>query len=281
MKTISAALEAHLALETTTLATCWKVTLVNGTVHGFTSHDRDLVVSGVTYKASTGLLPSAISSGADLAVDNLDVVGALDASVITEADLNAGKWDYATVEIFQVNWADLTQGTIKLRNGKLGEIRFGRQQYSAELRGLTQLLQQAVGELYSATCRADLGDARCKITLASFTVTGTITSVTSNRVFTDSGRGEGSAWFEGGKITFTSGPNNGLSMEVKSFAAGGQFTLQLEMPFTVQAGNTYSVHAGCRKRFTEDCKNKFNNVVNFRGEPHVPGNDKLLEVGGL
>lgn len=280
MKTISAGLAAHLALNSTTIATCWKATLTNGTVYGFTSHDADLVVSGVTYLAATGQTPSAISSGSDLAVDNLDVIGFLDSAVITEADVNAGLWDYAAIEIFQVNWADLTQGTLKLRNGKLGEIRLGRQQFTAELRGLTQHLQQVIGKIYSATCRADLGDAQCGINLASWTVTGTLTGVTSKRVFTDSARAEASQYFTGGKITFTGGANNGLSMEVKSFASG-VFTLQLEMPFTVAIGDTYSVYAGCRKRFSEDCTVKFSNAVNFRGEPHVPGNDKLLEVGGV
>ena len=279
MKTVSAWLGAHLALNSTTIATCWKATLTDSTVYGFTSHDTDLVVDGVTYLAATGQTPTAISSGSDLAVDNLDVIGFLDAAVITEADLNAGLWDYAVIEIFQVNWADLTQGTLKLRNGKLGEVRYGRQEFTAELRGLSQHLQQFVGQIYSATCRADLGDARCGITIASWTVTGTLTGVTSNRVFTDSGRAEASRYFEGGKITFTSGANNGLSMEVKSFAAG-VITLQLEMPFTVAVGNTYSMQAGCMKRFTEDCGTKFSNKVNFRGEPHVPGNDKILEVGG-
>lgn len=280
MKTISAGLATHLAGYSTTIATCWKATLASGAIYGFTSHDRDLLVSGVTYKAATGQVPSAISSGADLAVDNLDVIGFLDSTTITEADLMVGKWDYAAIEIFQVNWADLTQGTIKLRNGRLGEVRVGRLQFVAELRGLSQSLQKIMGKIYSASCRANLGDSQCGIALASYTVTGTLTSVTSNRVFTDSGRAEAARYFEAGKITWTSGLNNGLKMEIKGFSAG-LFTLQLEMPYTVAIGDTYSVYAGCMKRFTEDCGTKFNNKVNFRGEPHVPGNDQILKVGGL
>jgi uncharacterized phage protein (TIGR02218 family) len=68
-------------------------------------------------------------------------------------------------------------------------------------------------------------------------------------------------------------------MEVKSFA-GGSFTLSQLMPKTISVGDSYSVYAGCRKRFLEDCRDKFNNVVNYRGEPYVPGTDQIMQYGG-
>lgn len=288
MKTISVALAAHFASEVTTLATCWKVTrrpitpaeiiAGQGAVFGFTNHTSDLTVDAVLYQASTGYTPSGITSNINLAVDNLDVVGLLDSSTITEQDLQAGLWDYAEIEIFQVNYADLTQGTLKMCKGNLGEIKTGRQQFTAELRGLAQKLQQTIGEVYSPSCRADLGDARCTVDLAPFTVTGTITSVVDAHQFTDTGRSEAADYFKGGKITFTSGDNENISMEIKAYASD-QFTLQLPMPYVVQVGDTYSAVAGCQKRLN-DCVTKFNNVVNFRGEPYVPGNDSLMQVGG-
>lgn len=279
MKTISAGLATHLAGEVTTIATCWKATLTDGTVFGFTNHTDDLTVSAQLYKAATGQSATAIASNADLAVDNLDVIGFLDSAVITEADINAGRWDYAAIEIFQVNYADLTQGTLKQRAGRLGEIRLSRSEFVAELRGLAQNLQQLIGQIYSASCRADFGDARCGLTLASYTFSGTVTTGGSTRVFTDSGRAEASDYFGAGKVTWVTGANAGYSMEVKSFAAG-VFTLQLPMANTITAGDTYTASAGCRKRFDTDCKTKFSNVVNFRGEPHVPGNDQMAKAGG-
>jgi len=279
LKTISAGLATHLAGEVTTIATCWKATLSDGTVFGFTNHTDDLTVSSQLYKASTGQSATAIASNADLAVDNLDVIGFLDSAVITEADINRGRWDYASIEIFQVNYADLTQGTLKQRAGRLGEIRLSRAEFIAELRGLAQNLQQLIGQIYSASCRADFGDARCGLTLASYTFSGTVTTGGSTRTFTDSGRAEASDYFGAGKVTWVTGANAGYSMEVKSFAAG-VFTLQLPMAQTITAGDTYTASAGCRKRFDTDCKTKFSNVVNFRGEPHVPGNDQMAKAGG-
>ena len=284
MKTISAGLETHLALESTTLATCWKVTRTDGTVYGFTSHDKDLVVSGVTYDASTGFTPTAIQTSARFDVDNLDVDGMLDSSAITEADVRAGRWDHAAVEIFEVNWADLTQGVLKHRKGRVGEIRTGRTAFIAELRGLMQFLQQTLGRLYGAACDAEVGDARCGVTLASFTVAGSVSVVSSNREFTDTSRGEQSGWFDQGKLTWTSGLNNGLAVEVKTYTLTGSpatadIALVLPMPYTVAIGDAYSMSAGCDKRFAT-CGSKFANKINFRGFPHLVGMDRLLS-GGL
>ncbi len=281
MKTISTNLKNHIAQEVTTLCTCWKATLTNGTIYGFTDNVENIEYNGVLYIASTGFTPSAISTNASMAVDNLEVVGLIDDASITEADINAGLWDFAEIEIFQVNYTDLTQGHIMLHKGNIGEIKFNNQQFTAEFRGISQRLQQNIGELYSAACRATLGDSRCKINLASYTVAASVTSVdASNSIITASSLGQAAAYFDAGLVTFTSGLNNGLAMEVKTHAAGGVLTLHLPMTYQIVAGDTFTVYPGCKKRFITDCKNKFNNVVNFRGEPHVPGNDKLLRVGG-
>lgn len=280
MKSISAALNTHLNQEVTTLATCWKATLENGTIYGFTSNISDLVISGVTYSASSGCTPTAIASNSDLAVDNLDVIGFLDSAQITDADIQAGLWDFAAIEIFQVNYLDLTMDRLRLRSGRLGEIKTSRQQFIAELRGIAQQLQQNLGQVYSASCRADLGDARCKVNLAAITVTGSVTIATSSQVFTDSARTEADGYFDNGLMTFTSGGNIGLSMEIKTFIAD-VFTMQLPFPYAIALTDTYSAYPGCKKRFIEDCKTKFANAVNFRGEPHVPGTDQIMAVGGV
>lgn len=277
MKAVSANLATHLAGVVLTLATCWKVTRTDGEVFGFTDHVEDLVVNGVTYQAATGYTASAVRSTADLAVDNLEVRSFLDAASITASDLLAGIWNHATVEIFRVNYAALGDGTLSVRKGHLGEIRVQGQGFIGELRGLAQALQQTIGEVYTPSCRADLFDARCGLVEASFTVTGTVTSVTSNAVFLDTGRTEALHWFRGGKVTWTSGNNDGLAMEVKAWTLSSKtFELMLPMTRAIQVGDTYSAIPGCLKRFGADCVTKFSNGVNFRGEPHVPGLDAMV-----
>jgi uncharacterized phage protein (TIGR02218 family) len=282
MKTISTTLKNHISGEVTTLAMCWKLTRRDAVVLGFTSHDRDIVFEAVTYKAATGFTPSAIENSAALNVDNLDVEGMLADGSITEADIMAGKYDFAEIEIFQVNYADLTQGALKLRRGWLGEVSFHKNSFVAEVRGLTQRLSQRIGELYSPSCRATLGDSRCKVSMAAHTVTGSVTSAISAQECMDSTRSEATGLFNFGTITFTSGDNSGLSMEIKEYflqSGDGRMILALPMPYAISIGDNYSMTKGCDKT-ASICHSRFNNVLNFRGEPAVPGMDRMLETAG-
>ena len=277
MKNITSEFTAHLAQENLTLAQCWKLVRRDGVVLGFTEHDVDIALGGVVYKAASGLKPSAVESQASLAVDNLDVEGILDASAITEADILAGRYDFAQVETFLVNYEDLSQGTLKLRRGWLGEVQLNKQHFIAEVRGLTQKLAQHIGELYSPICRAQLGDERCGVNLPTHQVTGTVSSVMSSQRFTDINRIEAVGYFDLGRVTFTGGANNGLSREVKFFAKGGEFEVVLAFPYAVQQGDAYELVRGCDKTIST-CINRYHNALNFRGEPHVPGIDRLLET---
>jgi uncharacterized phage protein (TIGR02218 family) len=283
-KAIGVALQAHLAGELTKLATCWRATLTNSTVYGFTDHDKDIVYSGVVYESATGFAATDVASGSSLDVDNLEVAGMLVSPAITDDDLHAGIWDGAEIKIFQVNWSDLTMGAINLRIGHIGQVVAGRNAFRAELLGLTQAYTRSIGEITSAACRATLGDARCGVNLAAggspelFTQTGTVDAFDAvTLVLTDAARTEATSFFQYGVVTFTSGANIGLSFVVKDSAVG-TITLQLPPPYTVAAGDGYSAVAGCDKKL-RTCIDRFNNVVNFRGEPYLQGLDKLVQVG--
>lgn len=276
MKTIPSALLDHMQQEVTTLAMCWKITRADGVVMGFTDHHDNMIHDGITYKAASGFTPTALASSASLDVDNMDVEGVLNSSTITEADIMAGRYDFAEVLVFQLNHAVPEQGRVMLRRGWLGEVSLQGGRFVAEVRGLAQKLSPQIGELYSPACRASLGDGRCKVNMAGYTHNGTVTAITSGRVFTDSGRGEPGTYFNTGIITFTSGNNTGISMEVKEYA-GGQFVLSLPMPYPIQTGDVYTAKAGCDKTFGT-CVTQFNNALNFHGEPHVPGLDRILET---
>lgn len=369
MKTVSSALKAHLAQQYQTMATCWQATLVSGTKYRFTDHDKDLVISGWsapdnilhgTYAAATGFSAKAIATSDALNVDNTEAESILNSASITESDLLAGRWDNASIIIFQVNWADLTMGPLYQRAGWIGEVSSGRTMFRAEIRGLMQRYTGTLCELTSVACRANFGDARCKVVLTGYTVTGTLTSVNADNMtlydtsrvesgptggvgitgitkanpgvvtiasdialadgqvgtisgvggmlqantmvrvrnpsgltfqigdtssfstYTSGGTftpaGASASRFDGGTITFTSGLNNGLSFEVKAYVPG-QITLYQALPFLAATGNTYSLVQGCGKDLYADCRDRFNNVVNFRGEPFVPGFDRMVQVG--
>jgi len=278
VKALDSATLAHLAGEELTLSTCWKIEADGQAAVGFTDHDSDLVVSGLTFSALGGYAPTSIQSTSGLSVDNLDIQGLLSALGITDADIQAGIYDYAEVWIFQVNWADVTQ-VIPLKYGHLGEVRTN-DSFLAEFRSLSQLLSQTIGSTITPDCRAQLGDSECGVTLSGFTVTGSVVAVTDRSKFTDTTRTEADNYFKYGLLTWTSGNNSGYSMEVKLYTLStGEFEIFEPMPFDVQAGDGYSVYAGCDKFFST-CKAKFNNVINFRGEPHVPTQDQISGFGG-
>lgn len=274
MKPVSSNLQAHLNQEVMQLATCWKLTRRDNVVMGFTSHQKDITFESVQYKAATGFTPSAVSSHSGLEVDQLDVEAILDSNQIAVDDIHAGIYDFAEIEIFMVNYSDLTQGKLVLRRGWLGEIRYNESYFNAEVRGLGQKLTQTIGDLYSPRCRAAFADTYCGVNGASFTHTGTVEQVSNQRRFTDSSLAQEDGYYNYGLVSFTSGHNNGLAMEVKYYQSD-VIELALPMAYAIQVGDDYTIVAGCDKRF-DTCKSRFSNAVNFRGEPHVPGNDKLI-----
>lgn len=385
-RVISPAMAAHLAGDVQTLAHLWLVTRKDGARFGYTDHDSDIVFGGVTYLAASGFTASNVQSSAALNVDNLEVAGMLSSASIQETDLMAGLWDYASVSLSFVNYKDLTMGAVHVKAGTLGQIRVTRGQFVAELRGLTQPLQQSLLEFYSPGCRANFADARCKVNPAPWTVTGSVAAsgatnnqswsdpaltqttaaappvalqaiqlgaatrcyapwhgITSGAYITIGGATFGtvyvnlpfsgwqsipilppelakinglagfatyidrdnfylncdssqliknqgsqitltgakanlsgaSEYFTGGLVTWLTGANAGLSMEVQTYVPG-YVKLFEPMPHPVVAGDTYTIRAGCDKLLAT-CRNKFSNAINFRGEPWIPGSDQLMQ----
>jgi len=276
-KSISQAYAAHLAQEVTTLALLFLITRTDGEVFAFTSHDRSIEYGGRTYSPLNAFTPSSVVSSAGMSVDNLDTQAVIDADEITDDDLRAGLFRYADVQIVEVNWEDLTQGARIIRTGNLGEITVNKSgTWVAELRGLMQALQQTYGRIYSRRCDADLGDTRCGFDLPSRTQTGVVTAVASRASFSVNGITDDV--FDGGLLTWTSGLNNGVAMEIKRWSGSPSDSVELfdAMYFNVQVGDTFSMSPGCDKMLST-CRDEFNNVVNFRGFNDIPGRDAILK----
>jgi uncharacterized phage protein (TIGR02218 family) len=280
MRSIPPALQTKLDCGVTTLCRCWLLTRRDGVVQGFTDHDEDLTLNATVCRAGGGLNASEATQQLGLAVTASEISGALSDDTLTEADLAAGRYDAAAIEVWLVDWTDPTLKVL-LGRGTLGEVRREGFAFAAEVRGLADRLSEQHGRLYTATCSADLGDARCTIDLTSgaFRGTGAIAALNGTSVFVASGLDAfADGWFTAGHLTFTSGANNGLAIEVKSQRVqAGAVVVELwqSMPEPLAAGDAFVVTAGCDKRFST-CRDRFSNSINFRGFPQIPGNDFVM-----
>ena len=277
MRQLDPNLQAHLDTGVTTLAWCWRITRNDGARLGFTDHDRDVVFDSTTFEASTGLTATEMHSEVGLAVPNLEVSGALRSDRLNADDLAAGAYDNAGIEIFRVNWVSPDQRLL-MRKGTIGEVKRGTTAFAAEVRGLADALQQERGRIYQFSCDADVGDTRCGVALAAsqFSGSATVSAILDGRSFTANGLGAfATGWFARGLITWTAGANAGRTVEVKRhwFGPSG-ITIEVwqDMSAAIAAGDSFTVSAGCDKQFIT-CRNKFANGLNFRGCPHIPGND--------
>lgn len=277
MKEVPEGLVAKLASGVTTLCWCWRLKRHDGITQGFTDHDRNVVFDDTVFEAATGFTASEIRDSVGLSVDNLEVTGALTSERLTEMDLAAGLYDDAQVEIFRVDW-EAPENRVLMRTGSLGEVRRAGIGFAAEVRGLAHYLQQTKGRVFQYTCDADLGDHRCKVVLGApeYTATGAIISVMSPRRFSVSGLELfANDWFSRGLLTFSSGAAAGQKIEVKSHKQSGsdvRIELWAAVRGPLEPGQTFSICAGCDKTLAT-CWGKFFNTLNFRGFPHIPGND--------
>ncbi len=282
MKSLPAGLADHLASGVTTLCWCWRLTRRDGVRLGFTDHDRDLAFDGTTFEAAAGFTASEITDAVGLGIDNLDVESALSSGRLDENDLTAGLYDDAHVEIFRVNWNAPDQRAL-MRSGSIGEVRRTGRAFAAEIRGLAHYLQQPGGRLYQYACDADLGDQRCGVNLstAAHRGIGNVATIIDARRFNSSGlQGFANGWFTRGILTFTSGSSAGMRFEIKRHdvsAQGIALETWLEPAHPFNPGDTFQITAGCDKQF-QTCRTKFSNTINFRGFPHMPGNDFLASI---
>ena len=274
------ALDDHLALGTTSVCRAWAVTRADGLVMGFTDHDRDLTFDGLLFRASTGVTAKALQQSTGLSVDNSEAIGALTSAALTDADILAGRYDGAEVQVWLVNWADVTARKLQFR-GSLGEIERSGGGFRAELRGLAEVLNQPQGAVYQTTCSAVLGDARCgfDLTALGFSDERPVEMVQDRRLFRFAGfTGFDDRWFEGGRIVVLTGGAAGLVGVVKNDrldATGRSIELWQSLGADIVAGDMLRVEAGCDKR-ADTCRLKFNNFLNFRGFPDIPGEDWLM-----
>lgn len=257
------------------LAFCWRLERRDGVTIGLTSHDRPLDVAGLRYAAAPGITPSAILRGGDGAAELADIEGALSAAAIAEDDLDAGRWDGATLLLHLTEWTDPGALWLELARGVMGGVERKDGRYAVTLRGAGSLLDRAVAPVTSPTCRARLGDVACRIDMRARQRIMRVDAVTGDRLRC-AGLADGRYPF--GHVRWLGGANTGLVQMIVD-QAGDDLFLAEPPAFPVAAGTRVLLVEGCDKRL-ETCATRFANAANFRGEPHLPGMDLLTRYPG-
>ena len=277
MRDISPSLATALNSGVTTHCRCWRLVRRDCVALGFTDHDHDLIIDGITFEAASGLDASAMDTETGLATGGGDVSGALSSARILPDEIEAGLYDGATLKSWLVDWTAPVLDFV-LDAATLGEIKRADGRFIAETRNALHALDQERGRLYSAGCTAELGDARCGVNLLATALSCTTTverSESKEQLSAPALANFEVGWFTRGLVRFTSGANAGVVASIKEHRAGGELVLWQNLVRPVQVGDAIQVSAGCDKRFST-CTNRFANAVNFRGFPYIPAPDFVM-----
>lgn len=263
--------------EVVTLAWTWRVMRRDGAELAFTTHDRDLVRGGVAYRSAPGMAPSAVRLSASLDAETMDVAGALSDAAIAAADLTVGRWDGAAVSLGAIDWSDVDAQPIEIAAGTLGAVEREGSHFSAELRGYESRLERPVVPYTSPGCRAQLGDRACRVDLAGRRMRARVVAIDGALLTLDQGFAVGR--FAGGRLRWIDGPRAGIAsailaddgtrVEIAAAVEEDAEALPLRVALTEGCDHTL-----------DTCAGRFANAANFRGEPHLPGNDLLTRYPG-
>ncbi len=280
---MSVALIDHLQGGRSHVCRAWALERRDGTVLGFTDHDLPLAFDGITFRANSGMSTRIVSQTTGLSVDNTEAMGALSDPAINEADIEAGRYDGAKVRSWLVRWDDVSARMLRFR-GTIGELRRSGGAFHAELRGLTEALNQPQGRSFQSQCTAVLGDAHCRFDLTTdgYREDTAVEEVSEGRVFRFAALNTfDQRWFERGRLEMLSGAAAGLAGVIKHdrFDVQGVRVIALWQPLQamIAPGDLVRLDAGCDKQ-VETCRLKFSNLLNFRGFPDIPGEDWLMSV---
>lgn len=271
-------MEAWIEGPLTSIAYGWRLERADGVAFGFTSHDADVEQDGLLLHASPGMRPTMVSQSMGIDKDGLDVSGALTSDMIRSEDLAAGRWDNAYLEIFLFDWTAPGRGRRVLATGELGAVSYTDDAFAAELIGLQSHLDKAVAPQTSPSCRARFCDAACGLNSARFRQVAQISGVDDNRISISSAVSIADGHLAFGELRWLSGANCGLVLKIADNVGADIYVHNAPFP-APNVGDMIEVMQGCDKLMST-CATRFNNAINFRGEPYLPGNDLLTRYPG-
>ncbi len=280
MRQLSNELSSHISSSATNLAKCWRIKRLDGIELGFSDHDETLEFDGSVFTPTYGADSGEVASKLGAQTDSAEIVGIVNSAAINEDDILLGRYDGAKVESFLVNWKDVSERH-HLRTDYIGEITRIDGIFKAELRSAQVDMNIAKGKVYQSFCNARLGENPCGIDIEdpNYKISVTVLSLDNSFTITTSLiSGFANNWFSFGKAVWLSGKREGKSDIIilhKNESAKSVISFSEPIIDWVNVGDNLNLYAGC-DRHLSTCQDKFSNVVNFQGFPHIPGSDFIL-----
>ena len=167
MRAVPTELAARLDSGAAGLCHAWILTRKDGVRLGFTDHDRDLMVDGLTCRAASGWTAGAAETAAGFAPGMAAAVGGFDDAGLSEVDLAAGLYDGASVECRLVDWSAPSLG-VDLWRATVAAAKTQGGGFTLQLEGPLAALDRVAGRTFGRSCDAAFGDGRCGVDVAAF-----------------------------------------------------------------------------------------------------------------
>lgn len=273
------ALAAHVAGKAHKLCYMLRLDLTDGTSMGFTDHDNviswNLGDGAIDY--NPGINISDVTLAAGLESSNFEASGPID--TVTRLHVLGGRYRNAVARLFMVNWQVQTAAAAIMR-GKVGACRVEGDWFTFEVRNAGDMFNQTQGGVLTPYCRTYFGSTQCGVVRTAYP--GEITAVGSPMKFTVD-HADADYFFNFGNVKFTTGDLTGVEeAKILSFV-GGEVELFEPLLKEPEVGDTVILYRGCSKLIkSEDATMptcvSYDNGVNFRGHPQVPGSRFYMKV---
>jgi uncharacterized phage protein (TIGR02218 family) len=260
--------------EVTTKAFHLVVQRSDGAGFASTSHDRRQHIGSMTLEPDVDLVPGEMVLSDQMFGSKLELAGGLSSPSLSEADLLAGRWSGASVRLLAGDWAQEAD-EVQVCAGELGSMRIDKGRLSMSVDVLPSATRNPPCIQTSPECRAILGDADCRVDMRSRRKRLRVTALVSGGIIVDE---TDTQRFTMGRVRWISGKNSGMEQIIIG-TDGAKLSLQDAAKWLASVGDVAVVVEGCDGR-RATCSERFGNIMNFRGEPDLPGSEILLRFPG-
>ena len=237
----------------------------------FTSCDRSVVFNGQIYKSCQFI--NNISFNDLERIDNITIRFINKDNIELERLLNSKIVIYLSVidtqNVIMKAGNIVCNNAVVIFSGFVENITSNGDLLEISVSSNVAKLNYSNSSLFSPICRECLGSAKCGVDLNQYKANGTVSQIISQDCIIGNHRENRSVpvgYYKYGTIKFLSGKLRGITMQIKDEVDGKIYLLRNTK--LIEIGDSYEIFAGCNKTLSV-CKNKFNNVVNFRGEPYI------------